>query len=130
MNKVTSVGGLVVKGPLLMLIKLESGRYAIPKGHTEANESLEQTALREVEEETGIKAQIQGYLGELVRQAKENSGEIVEKTIKVYRMQQIGLSDHEQDEDSEWVLIDDAIKNMHFIEEANFIKEYIDVLMV
>ena len=43
---------------LYLLIKNESGHIGFPKGHIELDESEEQTAVREVFEETGIKADL------------------------------------------------------------------------
>lgn len=43
---------------LYLLIKNESGHIGFPKGHIELDESEEQTAVREVSEETGIKADL------------------------------------------------------------------------
>ena len=37
-----------------LLLHYESGHWDFPKGHVEAGESEEQTALRELKEETGI----------------------------------------------------------------------------
>ncbi|MBW6497477.1 MAG: NUDIX domain-containing protein [Bacteroidales bacterium] len=49
-----AAGGLVKdeKGQLLFIFR--QGKWDLPKGHTEKNESIEETALREVEEECGI----------------------------------------------------------------------------
>ncbi|MDR3132901.1 MAG: NUDIX domain-containing protein [Prevotellaceae bacterium] len=51
---VEAAGGMVRKpsGEVLMIYR--NNRWDLPKGHREANESLEETALREVEEECGI----------------------------------------------------------------------------
>src|SRR5262249_1247625 len=38
----------------ILMIQDRLGRWTIPKGHVEEGESLEQTALREVAEETGL----------------------------------------------------------------------------
>ena len=58
---VEASGGVVtnVLGELLM-IRLR-GRWDLPKGHVEHGESSSVAALREVEEETGIKAEIVGH---------------------------------------------------------------------
>jgi len=50
-----AAGGLVrnAAGDVLMIFR--NNRWDLPKGHREAMESLEETALREVEEECGIK---------------------------------------------------------------------------
>ena len=52
--EVNAAGGLVTnkKGEFLMIRR--SGLWDLPKGHQEPGEALEETALREVEEETGL----------------------------------------------------------------------------
>lgn len=52
-------GGVVFnqKGEVL-LIRDRMGYWCFPKGHTEPGESLEQAALREVAEETGVEARV------------------------------------------------------------------------
>ena len=47
-------GGLVynAKGKILFIFR--NGKWDLPKGGTEKNETMEETAMREVEEETGI----------------------------------------------------------------------------
>lgn len=58
MKKEKSCGALVVRcgaaGDEILLIKHNGGHWAFPKGHVEAGETEEQTALREVQEETGL----------------------------------------------------------------------------
>ena len=53
--EVNAAGGLVTnkKGEFLLIRR--SGLWDLPKGHQEAGEALEDTALREVEEETGVR---------------------------------------------------------------------------
>mgnify|MGYP001357111472 CR=1 FL=1 len=46
----------------LLLIRDRFGRMTLPKGRQEPGETLEQTALREIEEETGISGRIAGFL--------------------------------------------------------------------
>ncbi|MBK7958170.1 MAG: NUDIX domain-containing protein [Bacteroidetes bacterium] len=52
--KITAAGGLVVnsKGELLFIFR--QGKWDLPKGKLDPNESIEKAAVREVEEETGI----------------------------------------------------------------------------
>jgi 8-oxo-dGTP pyrophosphatase MutT (NUDIX family) len=54
-----SSGGLVVRGTSILLISTQSGRrWQLPKGHIEAGETSEQTAVREVREETGVTGEV------------------------------------------------------------------------
>lgn len=50
---VKAAGGAVLQTDQILLIK-RLGMYDLPKGHWEAGETIEQCAIREVEEETGI----------------------------------------------------------------------------
>lgn len=54
----TSAGGVVYRrterGPLFLLIRDPYENWGLPKGHLERGETAEQTAVREVREETGI----------------------------------------------------------------------------
>ena len=59
-----SAGGVVVR-PLAgswhaLLIKDPYGKWSLPKGHIEGGESLREAAVREVEEETGIRPEAVG----------------------------------------------------------------------
>ncbi len=61
---VQGAGGVVFnpQGQVL-LIRDRQGYWCFPKGHLDVGESLEQAALREVEEETGIRGAIRQKLG-------------------------------------------------------------------
>lgn len=66
-----SAGGLVIDDPrsptraVLIAHRLRGGRLAwtLPKGHVEPGESHEQTAVREVREETGLHTRVLSPLG-------------------------------------------------------------------
>jgi len=49
-----AAGGWVFDNKKRLLMIKRSGKWDIPKGHIEAGESLEETAIREVSEETGV----------------------------------------------------------------------------
>lgn len=56
MRWVRAAGGMVTRDDGMMLLIKRNGRWDLPKGKVEPGETLVQAALREVEEETGIKA--------------------------------------------------------------------------
>jgi 8-oxo-dGTP pyrophosphatase MutT (NUDIX family) len=66
-----SAGGLVVDtadGPVRVAVIARHNRagrveWCLPKGHLEGDETLEQAAVREVAEETGIEGRVVGPLG-------------------------------------------------------------------
>lgn len=67
MIEATSCGGVVIfRGKILLLYKNVRNKYegwVLPKGTVETGETHEQTALREVLEESGAKATIVKYVG-------------------------------------------------------------------
>ncbi len=70
MKKEKSCGALVVRrgvqSPEILLIKHNGGHWAFPKGHVEAGETEEETALREVQEETGLLVKLDTRYREMV----------------------------------------------------------------
>ncbi len=80
-NETLKAGCVVTNenGEVLIVSDKEGQIYAFPKGHVEDGETLEEVALREVEEETGYRVEItkrfsdmtyvHGGTGELIRVA-------------------------------------------------------------
>ena len=64
MAKIHSAGAVlytVIDGERrYVLVREKNGSYGLPKGHVEPGESLDQTALREIREETGVVAVLHG----------------------------------------------------------------------
>ena len=89
MINATSCGGVVIfRGKVLLLYKNYRNKYegwVLPKGTVEQGETHEQTALREVLEESGAKATIVKYIGksEYSFSVPEN---VVEKEVHWYLM--------------------------------------------
>ena len=64
MKKVLAAGGVVINQDNELLMILRRLIWDLPKGHLEKRETLEQCALREVTEETGLKTlEITAFLG-------------------------------------------------------------------
>ncbi|RKW54368.1 MAG: NUDIX domain-containing protein [Lachnospiraceae bacterium] len=89
MIEATSCGGVVIfRNKVLVLYKNYKNRYegwVLPKGTVESGESYEQTALREVKEESGVSARIVEYLGKSQYSFSAYT-EIVEKEVHWYLM--------------------------------------------
>jgi ADP-ribose pyrophosphatase YjhB (NUDIX family) len=61
------VGGAVVHNGRLLLVRRASrrgrGNWQVPGGFIEPDETIEQAVIREVEEEAGVTAEVEGILG-------------------------------------------------------------------
>ena len=68
-------------------------RYKFPKGHVQGNEFLKQAALREVEEEARVKAEVMAKIGsrDYVIWDKENRRKIIKK-VTFFLMKYLGES--------------------------------------
>lgn len=85
-KRIFSAGGIVVKdGKVLVTQHSKHKGWDFPKGHIEAGESQEQAALREVEEETGVKAEIVEKVGQ-TEYFYYDDGEKAFKTVVFYLM--------------------------------------------
>ena len=56
--KEKSCGCIVIEDGKVLLVKHNQGHWGFPKGHVEGNETEEETAKREVKEETNIDVEI------------------------------------------------------------------------
>ncbi len=85
-KRIFSAGGIVVKdGKVLVTQHSKHKGWDFPKGHLEEGESSEQAAIREVEEETGVKAEIVEKVGQTEYFYFED-GEKVLKTVVFFLM--------------------------------------------
>src|SRR3990167_4532540 len=92
-KRIFSAGGIILKqdedGPRILVTQHSKHKgWDFPKGHREIYESEEQTALREVEEETGVKAEIVEKVGE-TKYFYYEEGERVLKTVAFYLMKYV-----------------------------------------
>lgn len=115
---IVSAGGVVYRTKNreieVKLITTKSWKYTLPKGRVEQNESVEDSAIREVKEEAGVEAKIESFLGTV--EWKLKSGE--PKVVYIYLMQclkdgKINDPDNETI-DANWYLLDQAIELVTF----------------
>jgi ATP adenylyltransferase len=60
---VPQAGGVIFHGDRVVLRRASDGAFVFPKGHVEAGESLEDAAIREAREETGLDTRVVAPLG-------------------------------------------------------------------
>lgn len=87
--KEISAGGMIYRkkddGYYFVLIMDAYGKWTFPKGGVDANESEEETALRELSEETGLKnLKSKGYLGETEVKVHKPNEKPYRKLIKYF----------------------------------------------
>ena len=110
-----AAGGVVVRGSGDALAVVITGRdsdrtWVFPKGTPDRGESVEETALREVREETGLDVEIVAPLG-VIDYWFAVPGERVHKFVHFFLMRATGgdVSRHDHEYDHvRWVSIDEA----------------------
>ena len=74
------VGGAVVRDGRLLLVRRASrrgrGNWQVPGGFIEPDETIEDAVVREVAEESGVQAQVQGVLGIRSRYDPDNGNSL------------------------------------------------------
>ena len=114
----TSAGGVVIRfeGSVPMFVagcrrrERDSRTWTLPKGTPNEGETVEQTALREVAEETGLQVRISAPL-DSIEYWFVLGGTRIHKTVHYFLMEPTGgdLADHDHEfEEVRWVRFDDA----------------------
>ena len=128
----TSAGGVVVRdegGELQICLINPAGRrvWGLPKGGVEPGETFGETALREVREETGIEASLEGELGAIDYwfYSRENRTRI-HKTVRCFLMRARGgdVSGHDHEvSEARWVSVSDALDLMSYPNEREMVRK-------
>lgn len=134
-TEAVSAGGVVYRleaGTLLVALcgRERRGTWNLPKGTPDDGETLEETALREVREETGLEVEIEAPLGEIEYWFTQSS-ERVHKRVHFFLMGERGgsLDDHDPEFDVvEWFPAVQAVRSLTFPTEAGMVRRAIDAL--
>jgi 8-oxo-dGTP pyrophosphatase MutT (NUDIX family) len=128
-----AAGGLVVSrgnGRLrVVLIAVDrdaSRRWSLPKGHFKKRESSEQTAVREVREETGLEVEIVAPLTTIDYWFVERKVRY-HKFVHYFVMRAVGgrFDDHDDEvHDVRWFDWDDALRTMAYPNERSVLEEH------
>lgn len=130
MKNATSCGGIVIhKGKILLLYKNYGDRYSgwvLPKGSMEDGETFEETALREVKEETGATAEIVKYIDETSFEFNSPDGRI-NKHVKWFLMRSFNYFSKPQRseffEDSGYYKFHEAYHLLYFANEKQVLEK-------
>ncbi|MEX2463292.1 MAG: NUDIX hydrolase [Balneolaceae bacterium] len=141
MFQLKAAGGVVIrnlsKKSEILLIK-RNGVWDLPKGKLESNESVEECAVREVEEETGAKSlEIDRFLCKTYHHYTD-SGERIEKITDWYLMRgnQVSAFEHLKPQnnegitDLEWVDPLVALEKVHYENLTIVIENVLDALAI
>jgi 8-oxo-dGTP pyrophosphatase MutT (NUDIX family) len=133
-----SAGGVVVRGAppqadvVLASRRTRAGKlvWGLPKGVVEAGEEPDRTALREVEEETGLAAEIERPLGDITYWYVWE-GERIRKTVTFFLMRAVGgdISRHDQEmEEVRWFPVPEALKVAGYSSERDLLRRAAEAL--
>lgn len=124
------VGGHV---QIVLVARPTQGLWALPKGTPESGESVEQTAIREVTEETGLDVTIQAEIGSIrYRYTIHSEGVLVRKVVHHFLMEPVGgdIADHDHEYDVvDWVDIHEATERMSYANERKIVQRAGELIM-
>jgi 8-oxo-dGTP pyrophosphatase MutT (NUDIX family) len=135
--RATSAGGVVHRmapaGTEIALVhRLKPALWALPKGTPQAGETLDETALRETREETGLEVEIEQPISS-IRYFFVRGRTRFAKTVHFFLMRPVGgdlsLHDHEFDEVRWWPL-EEAIELVTYPTERSVLERAAALLAV
>ena len=107
-------------------------RWSLAKGTPDPGETLEETALREVREETGLEVELDASLGSIDYWFADRDSDVrYHKTVHFYLMVSVGgdTAKHDPEFDVvQWFQVDDALRAMAYVNEADVLRRALAVI--
>jgi 8-oxo-dGTP pyrophosphatase MutT (NUDIX family) len=133
--RATSAGGVVHRSQqgrteIALVRRHAPPLWALPKGTPDAGETLEETALRETREETGLRVEIEEPIGS-VSYFFVRASTRFHKTVHFFLMRPIGgrLEDHDHEFDEvRWVQLQEALELMSYATEREMVERAAHIL--
>jgi 8-oxo-dGTP pyrophosphatase MutT (NUDIX family) len=115
---------------VVLVGRSHSGVWALPKGTPETGETLEQVAVREVQEETGLEVRLIAYIGNISYSFIHDKIRF-QKQVRHFLFEAIGgdtsLHDAEYDR-VEWFSIPEALRRLTYQNEVNILSQAEEIL--
>jgi 8-oxo-dGTP diphosphatase len=135
MNEIAAAGGIVIdtKGetsPLVLLVhRPEYDDWSFPKGKLDKGETIQQAALREVKEETGLDCRILRNLPHIRYSYQNRKGMIRPKVVHYFLMEpvagRITVNIHEIDA-AQWCEVSDAMGRLSYEHDRKLLASLFD----
>jgi ADP-ribose pyrophosphatase YjhB (NUDIX family) len=124
-ERVAQAGGLVVRDKddllavLLVRAKKDPTVWVFPKGHIEAGESAAEAAVREVQEESGVVAELVGPIG--AAQEFQSGTELV--SVQYFLMRARSESASSEGRQKQWFSVDEAMRALSFENARQLVRD-------
>jgi 8-oxo-dGTP pyrophosphatase MutT (NUDIX family) len=134
-NTIIAAGGLITDPPpgekgepvrVLLVHRPKYDDWVFPKGKADPGETIEQTALREVREETGLDCAIISRFTESRYSYADRKGRVRPKVVHFFLMRPVGgeLSvDGSEIDRVEWVELDSARSRLNYVADQHVLDE-------
>jgi len=126
-EQVVSSGGVIfrVSDGGFEVALISRGRvWCLPKGLIEKGETAEETALREVKEETGLEGEIREKIGEI--NYNFFRGKRILKTVHFFLIKYVGgsIRDHDFEADRvKWFPVPEALRVLTYVNERKIMRK-------
>jgi 8-oxo-dGTP diphosphatase len=118
---VEAAGGVVVRnGRVLLVHRPRYDDWSLPKGKLDAGESFEEAALREVEEETGLRARLVRELPSVEYEAKGRP-----KIVRYWLMEvedDPGFVPNDEVDEVRWLPLDEALALLSYDRDHDLVR--------
>jgi len=128
-----SAGGIVYrrnKGATEVALIRVRNRWCLPKGHVEEGEGVQEAALREVREETGLEGRVVTKLGDItywyMNKTKEGESIRIFKRVYFYLIRYLrgDVRRHDQEvEEATWFPIEDVMTKLSYPTEKKMMRK-------
>jgi len=133
-KKIWSAGGVLIRNKkVLICYRKSENLFCLPKGSPEKNESIEETAIREVSEETGIVPKLISDLGtinyeftKLSMQNRYKKNILYKKTVYFFLMSEKNGSINNHDDEFDeiiWMSKEEAKEKLTYKDEFSIVEK-------